>query len=162
MAGITRALRGIHKHPIHKTPNPHIISFMLRELSWESPFKRGITVEHFRLIANACRKNIRRETAERRSHPPPPPLAQAAVNDLGCFPSVPYNASFLASIQPQLPYSTQKRSFIFVFMIHKPYVLSKAGVAMFTCLALPSPTPASMRELGHSGLQNWLTLPKTS
>ena len=86
--------------------------------------------------------------------PQPLPLAQAAVNDLGCFPSVPYNASFLASIQPQLPYSTQKRNFIFVFMIHKPYVLSKAGVAVFTCLVLPSPTPASMREWGHSGLQD--------
>lgn len=88
--------------------------------------------------------------------PQPPPLAQAAVNDLGCFPSVPYNASFPASIQPQLPYSTQKKkkNFIFLFMIHKPYVLSKAGVAVFTCLVPPSPTPASMRELGHSGLQD--------
>lgn len=45
--------------------------------------------------------------------PQPPPLAQAAVNDLGCFPSVPYNASFPASIQPQLPYSTQKKKLYF-------------------------------------------------
>ena len=72
--------------------------------------------------------------------PQPLPLAQAAVNDLGCFPSVPYNASFLASIQPQLPYFTQKRNFIFVFMIHKPYVLSSGSVNLigstqsYTCL----------------------------
>lgn len=165
MAGIMRALHGTHKHLIHRTPNPPRISFILRELSWESPFSRNIIVEHFRLIANACKKKVRCGTAERRSHPPTPAIGTSRSQRSGVFslfPSVPYNVSFLASIQPQLPYFTQKRSFIFMFMIHKPYVLSKAGAAMFTCLALPSPTPASMRELGHSGLQDWPTLPETS
>lgn len=74
--------------------NPHRLSLILRELSWESPFRRNIIVDHFRLVANACKKKIRCGTTERRRHPQPLPLAQATVNDLGGFPSVPYNASF--------------------------------------------------------------------
>lgn len=100
MAGITRALHGTHKHLIHRTPNPPRISFILRELSWESPFSRNITVAHFRLIANACRKKITSETAERRSHPTTPAIGTShqwsgvfSLGPLQCFFSGIYSAS---------------------------------------------------------------------
>lgn len=101
MAGITRALDGTHKHLTHRTPNPPRISFILRELSWESPFSRNIIVEHFRLIANACKKKVRCGTAERRSHPPTPAISTSrsqrsgvfSLSSLQCFFSGIYSAS---------------------------------------------------------------------
>lgn len=84
-----------------KDTNPHRISLILRELSWESLFSRNIIVDHFRLIANACKKKIRCGTAERRSHPPNPAIGTSysqwsgvfSLSPLQCFFSGIYSAS---------------------------------------------------------------------